>query len=249
MRANFGPLAVVLSICSITAFAQTPAKTVHHRQQAWVAYFNQTRLTNKWGLWLDVHYRMTDNFADRPFQLLIRPGVTYFIKDNLRATLGYGLIEHYPAKGLHTTRTEQRIWQQIAWSQKYPGLATTQWLRLEERYNVKIANDAKVGGYTYTWRTRYNFSFFVPLKGKEMAPKVPYVMLQNELFLSFGKNVVYNTFDQNRLFIGMGYQFSSHLNAQLGYMNVFQQNASGNDYFFTNTIRLYVYHSVDLRKS
>ncbi|MEJ0029123.1 MAG: DUF2490 domain-containing protein [Bacteroidota bacterium] len=71
--------------CVVASRAQTPTKTIHHREQAWFAYFNQTRLTNKWGLWLDVHYRMTDSFVDRPFQLLIRPGVTYFIKDNLRA--------------------------------------------------------------------------------------------------------------------------------------------------------------------
>src|ERR1041385_2928651 len=99
---------------NVAAYAQTPTKIIHHREQAWVAYFNQTRLTNKWGLWLDLHYRMTDNFIDRPFQLLIRPGVTYYIKDNLRATAGYGLIEHYPAKGFNTTRTEHRIWQQIS---------------------------------------------------------------------------------------------------------------------------------------
>lgn len=240
-------LAAALLVSGTATLAQTPTRTVHHREQAWVAYFNQTRLTDKWGLWLDVHYRMTDNFADRPFQLLIRPGVTYFIKDNLRATAGYGLIEHYPAKGLNTTRTEHRIWQQISWNQKYPRLATIQWLRLEERYNEKVSNDVKTGGYTYTWRTRYNFSFFVPLKGTDVGPKVPYVMLQNELFLSFGKNVVYNTFDQNRLFVGIGYQFNSSINAQLGYMNVFQQNGAGNDYFSSNAIRLYVYHTVDLR--
>jgi hypothetical protein len=69
---------VLALLIQVAAFAQTPARTIHHREQAWVAYFNQTRLTNKWGLWLDVHYRMTDNFSDRPFQLLIRPGVTYF---------------------------------------------------------------------------------------------------------------------------------------------------------------------------
>lgn len=242
-------LLTTLVVCVIAAYAQSPARTIHHREQAWVAYFNATRLTDKWGLWLDVHYRITDNFVDRPFQLLIRPGVTYFLNDNFRATVGYGLIEHYPAKGLQTTRTEHRVWQQISWNQKYPRLATTQWLRLEERKVEKVANDAKVGGYTFTWRTRYNISLFVPLKGKEMGPKVPYAMLQDELFISFGKNVVYNTFDQNRFFVGMGYQFSSRFNAQLGYLNVFQQNASGNDYFSSNAIRLYMYHTVDLRKS
>jgi hypothetical protein len=227
--------------------AQTPAKVIHTREQAWVAYFNQTRLTSKWGLWLDVHYRMTDNFVDRPFQLLIRPGVTYYLKDNVRLTAGYGLVEHYPAKGLSTTRRENRVWQQVAWTQKYQRFSTLQWLRLEQRFSQKVVNDVKTGDYVYTSRVRYNFSFFIPLKGKELAPKTPFITIANEVFLNFGKNVVYNTFDQNRLFVGFGYQFDKHLNAQLGYMNVFQQDASGSNYFSSNAIRLFVYHSLDFR--
>lgn len=200
-------------------------------------------------MWVDLHYRMTDNFVDRPFQFLFRPAVTYFIKDNLRLNVGYTLAEHFPAKGLSTIRTEHRAWQQVWWNQKYPKLTTLQWLRLEQRFNQKVVNDVKTGDYAYTFRVRYNFSFFVPLKGKELAPKTPFVALMNEVFVNLGKNVVYNTFDQNRLFVGFGYQFNKHLNAQLGYMNVYQQEAAGNSYFSTHTIRFFVFHSLDLRRS
>jgi hypothetical protein len=240
---------ICIGLSPMFAVAQTPTKVIHTREQAWIAYFNQTRLTNKWGLWLDMHYRMTDNFVDRPFQFLFRPGVTYYLKDNVRLTAGYGLIKHFPAQGLSTTRTEHRVWQQVAWTQKYQRFSTTQWLRLEERYNQKVVNDIKTGDYVYTFRTRYNFSFAIPLNGKDLAPKTPFLAIANELFLNFGKNVVYNTFDQNRLFVGLGYQFSKQLNAQLGYMNVYQQEASGNSYFFTNAVRLFVYHSLDFRSS
>jgi hypothetical protein len=229
-------------------FGQTPSKTIHNRGQAWLGYFTQTRFSNKWGMWVDVHYRMTDNFVDRPFQFLFRPAVTYFIKDNLRVNAGYALVEHFPAKGLSTTRTEHRAWQQIWWNQKYPRLTTLQWLRLEQRFNQKIVADQKTNDYTYTFRARYNFSFLIPLKGKEIVAKTPFAVIQNEVFLNFGKNVVYNTFDQNRLFVGFGYQFTSHLNAQLGYMNVYQQEATGNSYFSTHAARLFVFHTLDLRK-
>lgn len=240
---------ILLLATTSVCFSQAPSKVIHNREQAWLGYFNQTRFTDKWGMWVDVHYRMTDNFVDRPFQFLFRPAATYFIKDNLRLNVGYTLVQHFPAKGLATTRTEHRAWQQIWWSQKYPKLNTLQWLRLEQRFNEKIANDVKTGGYNYTFRARYNFSFFIPLKGKEMGPKTPFMAIINEVFLNFGKNVVYNTFDQNRLFIGGGYQFTSHLNAQLGYMNIYQQEASGSSYFSTHTIRLFVFHSLDLRKT
>jgi hypothetical protein len=89
----------------------------------------------------------------------------------------------------------------------------------------------------------------VPLKGREVVAKRPFAVIANEVFFNFGKRIVNNTFDQNRLFIGMGYQFTSHLNAQLGYMNVYQQEAAGNKYLSTNAIRLFVFHSLDLRNA
>lgn len=248
IRFNAFVISILLAfIVSSPAFTQALEKDVHSREQLWVGYFNQTRFSNKWGMWVDVHYRMTDNFVDRPFQFMFRPAVTYFIKDNLRVNVGYALVEHFPAKGLHTTRTEHRPWQQIWWNQKYPGLVTLQWLRLEQRFNQKVAADQKQDGYNYNFRVRYNFSFFIPLKGKEIIAKTPFAAVIDEVFLNFGGKVVYNTFDQNRFFIGLGYQFTPTLNAQLGYMNVYQQEASGNNYFSTHAIRLFFFHTLDLR--
>ena len=244
MRNIFCLLFFTIIISNVSA--QT-TKTVHSREQLWFGYFNQTRFTNKWGMWLDVHYRQTDNFIERPFQFLVRPAVTYFIKDNLRFNAGYTFAAHFPAEGLTTTRPEHRGWQQIWWNQKYSGLTTLQWLRLEERFNRKVVNDVLQDDIIFTYRLRYNFSFFIPLKGKEIVAKTPFVAIMNEVFLNFGKNVVYNTFDQNRFFAGVGYQFTSHLNAQLGYMNVYQQEASGSSYFSSNVIRLFVFHSLDFR--
>lgn len=240
---------IILTVlmANLSLLAQSPEKNIHSREQLWFAYFNQTRFSNKWGMWLDVHYRMTDSFADRPFQFLFRPAVTYFVKDNLRVNVGYTLVEHFPAEGMNTTRTEHRAWQQIWWNQKYNGLTTLQWLRLEQRFNEKVVADEKLDGYNYTFRVRYNFSFFIPLKGKEITPKTPFAAITNELFLNFGDKVVYNTFDQNRFFAGFGYQFTTHLNAQLGYMNVYQQEGSGNNYYSTHAIRLYFFHTLDLR--
>ncbi|HEY9008138.1 DUF2490 domain-containing protein [Ohtaekwangia sp.] len=240
--------AAILFIYIQSGFAQATDKHVRSREQLWLGYFNQTRISKHVGFWLDIHYRQTDHFIDRPFQLLIRPALTYFIRDNIRVNAGYAYVAHFPAKGFDTTRPEHRAWQQIWWSQKYSGLSTLQWLRLEERFNRKIANDVLEDGYNFNYRLRYNMSFFIPLKGKEILPKTLFAAITNEVFLNFGGNIVYNTFDQNRFFAGMGYQFSPHLNAQLGYMNVYQQEASGNSYISTHAIRLFVFHNLDFRK-
>jgi hypothetical protein len=222
-------------------------KEVTSREQLWAAYFNQTRLTKNVGLWLDVHWRQTGDFVDRPFQLLIRPALTTYIKDNVRVNTGYAFINHYPAEGFETARPEHRIWEQIWWNQKYTSFSLLQWLRLEQRFLRNIANDELQDGYQKANRIRYNFMFTVPLKGKDVVKGTPTAVLSNELFLNLGKNVVYNTFDQNRFFIGGGYQLTSSLNAQLGYLNVYQQEASGNRYMVSHAIRFYLIQSLDLR--
>ncbi|HEX6890699.1 MAG TPA: DUF2490 domain-containing protein [Chryseolinea sp.] len=245
---DFRILLLLLIIIPSFSFAQATEKEIHNREQLWLGYFNQTRLSKRWGVWLDVHYRRTDNFVERPFQFMVRPAVTFFIKDNLRANAGYAFVNHFPAEGLETSRPENRFWQQIWWNQKYSSFSTLQWLRFEQRFVRKAANDQLQDGYNFNYRLRYNISFFIPLKGKELAAKVPFVAIIDELFLNFGERIVYNTFDQNRFFAGLGYMFTSHLNAQLGYMHVFQQESSGSSYWSTHAIRFFVFHTLDFRK-
>lgn len=241
-------LVSVLVSYSFMIYGQIAEKDIHSREQLWLGYFNQTRITNKFGLWLDVHYRRTENFASRPFQFMVRPALSFFFKDNVRLQTGYVFVNHYPPVGVAISRPEHRGWQQIWWSQKYARFQTLQWLRIEERFNKKIVNNELQPETYFTLRARYQYSFFIPLKGKEIKAKTPFLAAINEVFLNFGKNVVYNTFDQNRLFLGVGYQLSPHMNVQLGYMNVYQQEASGNNYFSTHAIRLFLFQTLDLRK-
>lgn len=248
MKQILFPFIITLLFLSFDMQGQTLAKQTHEREQLWLGYFNQTRFSNHWGFWLDLHYRQTDHFVERPFQLLIRPALTYFVSDNFRLNLGYAFVEHYPGKGLNTIRPENRTWQQIWWRQKYVRFQTLQWIRLEERFNRKVVNDKLQSATTFNFRLRYNLSLFVPLKGKEIVANTPFFILMDEVFVNFGKNIVYNYFDQNRFFIGFGYQFTPHLNVHLGYMNVFQQEASGYKYITTNAVRLFVFHSLDFRK-
>lgn len=44
----------------------------------------------------------------------------------------------------------------------------------------------------------------VPLKGKEIKDKTPYIALYDEIFVGFGENVNANIFDQNKLEFYLG---------------------------------------------
>lgn len=122
-----------------------------------------------------------------------------------------------------------------------------QWIRLEERFRNRVVADQLTSKYDFNYRIRYNMAFTIPLKGKQLLPNTPFLFANNEVMINFGKQVINNYFDQNRAFLGVGYQFTSHLNAQLGYMYVFQQLPGGSEYLNIHAIRLFVFHNLDFR--
>lgn len=78
-------------------------------------------------------------------------------------------------------------------------------------------------GTNYNFRVRHNLAFVITLMRKEITAKTV-LQVMKEVFLNFSDRIRLNTFDQNRLFAGLGYQFTDHLNAELGYMNITNRN-------------------------
>ncbi len=239
---------VLFSFITLTGFIAQgqPVKTVQKQEQAWLGYFNQTRFSTHWGLWADVQLRRTD-FLDRWNQILVRPGLTYYLADNVRITAGYAYIGSYLSPS-GTIRPEHRPWQQIWWSGRTKRLNLVQWIRAEERFNRRISGDQLADGYGFNWRLRYNFLLQIPLKGEVIQPGVLNFVLQNEAFINLGKQITLNYFDQNRFFVGVSYPFSKSLTAQAGYMNLFQQQATGNTFVNNHVARLFLFHTLDMRK-
>jgi hypothetical protein len=66
------------------------------------------------------------------------------------------------------------------------------------------------------------------------------------LHINFGKEIVYNYFDQNRLFLGFNYYLTKHNTLQFGYMNLFQQLSAGNKYKMIHTARVSFFHNLNL---
>jgi len=225
-------------------------KKYQYYNQVWLAYFNQTRFGQRWGWWTDLHLRTKEDFFTNFSQSILRFGLTYYLNDDTKITVGYAYVSTYPAEGhKEVTQPEHRPWQQVQWHTRYSRIRTAQYLRLEERFRRKILNDSTLaGGYNFNYRIRYNFSFQAPLSKKGFQPHSFAFIVNDELHVNFGKQIVYNYFDQNRFFIGMGYQPSKTGQLQFGYLNVFQQLTPGNQYRVINAARIFYYHSLDLRK-
>ncbi|HLK28766.1 MAG TPA: DUF2490 domain-containing protein [Puia sp.] len=225
-------------------------KQTSHFQQTWLAYLNQTRFSDKWGSWTDLHLRTRENFVDNLSQSIARVGLTYYVTDNTKLTAGYAYVSLYPWDNhKNVTQPEHRPWQQIQWHTNYPKLKLMQWVRLEERFKHKIKNDDELAdGYNFNYRLRYNFYLAAPLSRKPFAPGTFSFVFNDELHINFGKQVTYNYFDQNRLFVGFAYHTTKTDNIQFGYMNFFQQLPAGNQYKSIDVARVFYFHNLDLRK-
>lgn len=230
--------------------AQT-TKNVTDVQQLWFAYLNQTRFSDRWGAWTDLHLRTQADFTNKLSQSIVRAGLTYYFDNATKATVGYAHVNHFPAEGHEDiSQPEHRIWQQLQWHTKYPRTRLMQYIRLEERYRRKIANDSTLAeGHHFNYRMRYNIFYEIPVTKTPSEPFALSAVLNDELHISFGKQVVYNYFDQNRLFVGLKFNTSTTDNVQLGYMNVFQQLPAGNRFRNTHVIRLSYLQNFDLRRN
>jgi hypothetical protein len=235
-------------ILSHSVYAQT--KQTQHINQVWLAYNNQTRFSDKWGMWADLHLRTKEDFFSNFSQSILRFGLTYYLNDVTKLTAGYAYVSIYPGDNhKNVTQPEHRPWQQIQWHTKYGKIRAMQWIRLEERFRRKILNsDALAPGYNFNYRLRYNFLLQVPLSKRAFQPNSFSFVVNDEVHVNFGKQIVYNYFDQNRFFIGFSYQTTKTDYLQFGYMNLFQQLAAGNQYKSINAARIFYFHNLDLRK-
>ncbi|MFN8335493.1 MAG: DUF2490 domain-containing protein [Cyclobacteriaceae bacterium] len=237
-------LLLFLLFLSSASFAQ---KDIDYDEQTWFGYLNQTRFTNRSGLWLDLHLRFNDNFLGQPGLSMVRGAYIFYLNDQNRLASGYAHIVQYSATEKSPNVPEHRLWQQIQWFEKKNWLSLMQYVRLEERFRRKVEANELISDYSFNYRVRYAMALTIPLKGKPGEAHTPFVFINDELMINFGSEIINNYFDQNRFFIGLGYQFTKNLNAHLGYLTVFQQFAPAGTFRHVDGIRLFVFHNLDLR--
>jgi Protein of unknown function (DUF2490) len=248
---NFMKIKISILLFLIFLGIKTNAqKTVTTDEQTWFAVFNQARFSDKWGLWSDMHIRFKNDFVkDKSLLIVPRLGLTYYVNDDVKLTAGYAYINSYPDGARTISQPEHRPWQQIQWHTKYPKVRLAQILRLEERYRRKVKNGNELlDDYDFNNRLRYNVLFTTPLTKKGFGVGGWQFVLNDEIHVNFGKNIVFNTFDQNRFFMGLAYATGKTSNIQFGYMNVFTQLVAGNQYRNIHALRVFYFQNFDFRK-
>lgn len=238
-------LPILLLFTATNLLSQT--KNITHADQIWMGYFNQTKLSDKWGIWLDGQLRTQDDFVNNLYVGIARVGGIYYLNPNCKIIVGYAFANYYPAeKHSMVSQIEHRPWQQIQWTTAYGANKLTQSFRFEERFIRNVLNDSTLAdSYKFNYRFRYHINYQVPLNKKEFVANTFSLVVSDDVHFNLGKEVVNNVFDQNRFFVGVGYYFNSQDYVQFGYMNVFQQQAQAGLYKSSNVIRATFYQNLN----
>ena len=220
-------------------------------QIGWYNYFGTFKLSSKFGIHTEYQWRR-DNYINDKQQSLLRLGVNYQANPKLQLRLGYAWIEtypygDYPINGLGKDFTEHRIFQVATLTDKISVFDISHRFMLEQRFVGRYSSLTlnSEDEYLFLNRFRYMFRIQMPLRGKSIKAKTPYIALYDELFIGFGPNVNENIFDQNRIGLLLGYKLNDKFRIEGGYLNqtlqlgreVNQRNVfQNNNGFIINTI-------------
>lgn len=256
------------SICllfNILLFALTPTSSLAQNTRindynsiGWYNYFGTIKLSSKWGVHHEYQFRR-DDFISKWQQSLLRLGINYQIHPKIQFRLGYAWIEtfpygDFPINSMGKDFTEHRIYQMVTLTDKVSILDFSHRFMLEQRF-IGIytnANLSKEDKYTFLNRLRYLFRIQLPLIGKEVGNKTPYLAFYDEIFIGFGKNVKENVFDQNRVSLLVGYRFSPVIRLECGYLNqtlqLGREIENRNVFQYNNGIIVNLYLNLDFSK-
>jgi hypothetical protein len=103
-----------------------------------------------------------------------------------------------------------------------------------------------VDGYTQWFRARYRIG--VAYKLIEFKSRTINLKASNEIHFNLGEEILYNRFDQNRYYFGASVDITPHFLFEFGYLNWFQQRASGVDFYDRDIFRFIIVHKLQLQK-
>ncbi|HKO82266.1 MAG TPA: DUF2490 domain-containing protein [Chitinophagaceae bacterium] len=202
----------------------------------WLASFNTFKTGNKTSIHADVQWRSSDELKHTQ-TLLLRAGLNIHFTKQLTVTGGYAFIQNRrTVSGVSGYAPEHRIWEQLLYNHKLKSIFVSHRFRVEQRFISKsnaVNNELKNDGSLYANRFRYFIRNMLPFQQQKTFTKGVFAALQNEVFVNIGNtaNVNGKFFDQNRLYLALGYRLSSAFDLETGYLN---QYISGRNKTFTN---------------
>jgi hypothetical protein len=243
---------ITVSLFFSAASSQT-RRDVAYNTNAWLMYFGNHKLSDKWGLHLEAQMRRSD-FLSSPQQWLLRGGINYYLNSQVFFTAGYCYVETYPygEQPVKSAFPENRFWEQV---QIKTQLKQVEWIsryRLEQRFvKLPVSNSAgeyEPGDAVYSNRMRILNRLSIPFKGQSITNKTFYFTAYDEIMWNWGKNTGPNLLDQNRLYAAFGYVIPVAGRLEIGYLLQSIYKADGIRVEQNNTFQLALFSNISFAR-
>jgi hypothetical protein len=204
-----------------------------HNSIGWLAYTGTLKIHPKIALHTEYQWRRVDGLKNLQ-QHLLRTGVNYALRKDVSLNAGYAFAETDPYGDYPNANafSEHRIYEQIVLKNPIGKVDVSHRFTLEQRFLEKflIQNGETKTDWVFLNRLRYRLRTEIPVYKNSTENNSWSIILLDEVFVGFGKNVGANVFDQNRLAALVGYKVNKNVKIEAGYLSqILQQGKKVND--------------------
>ncbi len=218
-------------------------KNIETQSLVWYGYSLKFKLNDNWTLEHNLDNRQFW-FPGRQHQFIAHIKGYYDFGNGLKITPGFTFFQitlpQDPFEDFAYTVSELRPHIEIGYIFDIsPKLNLHNRAMFEWRYFENSDREFAFRNYRYRHRIQLSYRF-----NKRFGFRV-----YDELILNLGKRIINNTFDQNRFGIAPKFYFDNGLSFEIGYLNWYQQQASGNDFFNRHILQIQVSKILDFSKT
>ena len=190
----------------------------------WLVYTGTFKINPKISIHTEYQRRRVDGIKNWQ-QSLLRIGANYKLNDNVTVHAGYAWVETFPYGDYpianNGTFPEHRLYEQLTLRQPTGKILFTNRFRIEQRWLGRVkagtAGNREIEDWVFLHRFRYQFRAQLPFLVK--GDKQLYGAASDEIFIGAGKNLGINIFDQNRIFLLLGFRLNKKITIEGGYFN------------------------------
>lgn len=216
-------------------------------EMLWSSFDQHIALSKRWEAKLEWHHRVMST----GLQHWLAPRVRIGVRLHERLTLDVGFLHFGVVRNTdgewreQSLQTEFRPHQALILDTPIRNIDIQQRFMVEQRMFRKVIEGRTVPGRDFFWRFRYKISLATPLAvWNGIAVNA---LLSEEILLNAGHSLTKRAFDQNRIFVGIAFEFNPHLTTKIGYLHWLQQPITADHLLIRNTLRVGVVHSFGVK--
>lgn len=221
-------------------------KDISTSTETWLGLYTKYRIGKRTFYYGEYHFRRRNQFVQDMGNLYLRLGITYLVNKQFEVTAGivtpFYWAPDQDASNIDKVVPQFRFWEQLLFVQPVGKTKLFHQFRFEQRWRRSFV---KGSPFELTHRFRYKFAGYTPLNSRELVPGTLFLSFFEEIFIQAGKSIQFDYFEDNRVFLGLGYIVNPNLQVQLGHMWTFRHRGAPNLFESRHIPRLSFYHNLD----